>query len=260
MADAVAGSKNAITMRILFQGFPGRLADGHLLWSSVVYLHAGGRHMLFDVGGANRRVTLTPALEKLCGVRADMIDVLVMSHFHEDHIYNYDLFPNAELLLHAAEETHAARGTDPWTPLPFFEAVKKSGRLTLVNEGYTVAPGVEILHTPGHTPGCMSLLLTAEGMPTTVLAGDAVKNLAEVVSGRAAMTQDETATARSIAKVRGTAQRIVPGHDRLLAVENNAVRALNETRQTVIIPDGCLDAHGDVAVPLVLPPMVMPLA
>lgn len=259
MTDAVASPSDTMTLRVIFQGFPGRLLDGHLLWSSVVYMHAAGKHILFDVGGANRRVTLVPTLEKLCGVRADMIDVLVMSHFHEDHIYNYDLFPNAELLLHAAEETHAAKGEDPWVPVPFFASVKNSGRLTLVNEGYVVAPGVEILHTPGHTPGCMSLLLTAEGMPKTILAGDAVKNLAEVVSGRAAMTLDAKATARSIAKVRSTAQRIVPGHDRVLALENNVVRAVGETRQTVIIPDGCLETQGDVAVPLVLPPMVVPL-
>lgn len=248
-----AAKTDSLQMNILFQGFPGRLTDGYMLWSSIVYIHSGGKHIVFDTGGAGRRVTLVPVLEKVCGVKADQIDVLVMSHFHDDHIYNYDLFPKAELLLHEAEEAHASKGTDPWAPLPFFEAVKKTGRLTLVKEGYTVAPGAAILHTPGHTPGCMSLLLQSDSMPTTVLAGDAIKNITELASGRVAMSLDQDATIRSIAKVRDIAKHVVPGHDRTLAVEKGVIRAVGETRQTVVIPAGCLEAGKAVEMPLVLP-------
>ncbi len=57
----------------------------------------------------------------------------------------------------------------------------------------------------------MALVLRGDGMPTTVFAGDAIKNIAELATGKAAMSLDPQATADSIARVRAIAKIVFPG-------------------------------------------------
>ena len=51
------------------------------------------------------------------------------------------------------------------------ECLLEAGRLSMVPEDHAVVPGVRVLHTPGHTPGHRSVVLT-DGDATLLVAGD----------------------------------------------------------------------------------------
>ena len=225
-------------MEMVFQGFPGKLARGYMGWSSVVYVETGGVKLLFDTGGPVRRSDLRARLKE-CGVGAEEIDILVFSHFHDDHVFNWDYFPKAKMLLHREESKWVLTDPDHF-PVPklLYAAVAKSGRLELIESDVEIAPGVQTLFTPGHSPGCMSLVLRDPAMPTTVLAGDAVKNLAELASGKVAMSWNNDLSAQSIRKVRSLAKVVVPGHDRLLQVCPDKIVATGAAYERILLPPG----------------------
>ncbi len=70
-------------IELVFQGFPGKLARGYMGWSSVVYIEAAGKKIVFDTGGPVKRCDLRARLQEL-GTSAADIDILVVSHFHDD--------------------------------------------------------------------------------------------------------------------------------------------------------------------------------
>ncbi len=224
-------------LEIVFRGFPGKLLSGYMEWSTVALLQSGGKTILFDTGGTGKRVDLLPRLASL-GVAPEQVDILFLSHFHSDHAYNFDLFPNAEILLHKDEIPHIEKDADPWQPRFLYDPIKKTGRLRAVGEGDYIASGASVVHLPGHTPGCMGLILEHPSMPVTILAGDAVKNIAELARGAAAMSMDQLATSTSIRKVRDIAQRVIPGHDRILNIESDRILAECSVEETIIIPPG----------------------
>jgi len=246
----------------IFTGFPGTLVAGYMEWSTCVLIQLLGKNILFDTGGTGRRVHLCPKLA-YCGLRPEDVDILCISHFHSDHIYNFDYFTNAAILLHTAEiayiEENLTNGGDPWQPLFLYAPLKESGRLKGVKEGDVVAPGASIVHLPGHTPGSMGLLLEDGSIPATLLAGDAVKNIAELASGRAPMSKNEEATASSIRKARSIAQHIIPGHDRPLLVEKDCIRALEAARETIIVPANVVDTDAVRRLELTLEPSTLPI-
>jgi len=249
-------------MTRIFSGFPGTLAAGYMEWSTCILLQLYDKNILFDTGGTGRRAHLCPKLE-VCGLRPEDIDIVCISHFHSDHIYNFDYFTNAAVLLHTAEityiEENLTRRGDPWQPLFIYTPLVESGRLKAAQEGDAIAPGATIVHLPGHTPGSMGLLLEDNSMPVTLLAGDAVKNIAELASGQAPMSKNEETTANSIRKARKIAQYIVPGHDRPLLVEKDCIRALEAARETIIVPANVVDRDVARRLELTLEPTSLPI-
>lgn len=245
-------------IEIIFQGFPGKLASGYMGWSTVAYMEAGSRKILFDTGGPGKRNDICKQLQAV-GVEPGEIELLVISHFHEDHVYNFDLFPKAEILLHQTEADWVMSGNYDWPqPTFLYPIIRNTGRLRLITRDEEIAAGVSTLHVPGHTPGCMALVLRDIDLPTTIFAGDAVKNIAELATGKAAMSLDPQATASSIAKVRQTAKIVYPGHDRKLEVQADRIVALTSIHETIIIPAGVVgDAPRNLE--LVIEPTWLPI-
>ncbi len=231
--------------------------SGYMEWSTVALVQSGGKTILFDTGGTGKRVDLLPRLAN-AGVTPESVDILFLSHFHSDHCYNFDYFPNASILLHKQEIPHIEKDADPWQPRFLYAPIKSTGRLGTVAEGDVLAPGVSVLHLPGHTPGCMGLLLEHSSMPRTVVAGDAVKNIAELAKGAAAMSMDQEATSRSIAKVRDLAERVIPGHDRTLQIEKDRIVAVDQAEETVVVPADVVDIGAPRRLELKLEPTSLP--
>ena len=102
------------------------------------------------------------------GLRLSDVDALITTHAHFDHAGGSRLFRDGRVLIHPAElEAMRAEGELPeWLDpgLPY----------ETVPDGAEPMPGVTLLHTPGHTPGHMSLLLRPEGLRPIVLTIDAV--------------------------------------------------------------------------------------
>lgn len=93
------------------------------------------------------------------------VDYLVLTHLHHDHAANVDLFSDSEVLLQRTELEEAR------DPLPLMRrayldehvAALDDADLTLLDGGYRLGPGVEILHTPGHTGGMQSVVVETGG-------------------------------------------------------------------------------------------------
>lgn len=246
-------------VEILFQGFPGKLASGYLQWSSVIFVESKGTRILFDTAGPGKRGDICKRLAGL-GVKPEDIDILVLSHFHDDHVYNFDFFSKARILLHKKEAEWLQNGPgELWQPKFLYPVMERTGRLELVDADKEIAPGVQTLLLPGHTPGCMALVLQADAMPTTVLAGDAIKNLSELATGKTAMSVNAEETAQSIKKVRSFARIVIPGHDRTLEVRPDCVAAITALHETIIVPSGVVDHDKSRNLELVLEPTWLPI-
>ena len=90
----------------------------------------------------------------------------------------------------------------------------------------------------------MGLVLRPADRPVTVLSGDAIKNMAELATGKVDKSEDPQVSARSIKKVRDMAGIVIPGHDRILQVTEDKIVALTAARQTLVIPEGVANPEG----------------
>lgn len=145
-------------------------------------IDTGEALILVDTGaGALAPTTgqLIPNLRAL-GVTPAQIDLVVLTHGHPDHIGgNLDsaghvAFPNARWVMGRDEWAFWAADpamTDSKTPL--FTAIMRrvartqlppiQARLTLVDDGAEIAPGIQVVAAPGHTPGQIALRITSQG-------------------------------------------------------------------------------------------------
>jgi glyoxylase-like metal-dependent hydrolase (beta-lactamase superfamily II) len=124
-----------------------------------------------------------PWVESYAGAwsRVDPEEVghVVLTHLHADHAGGTvgpdgsPRFPNAVYHLHPADWEHFTRDPDPdlYDARIAMEPIQVGGMLDLHADDHEVAPGIHVLHSPGHTPGHRSVLLR-DGDETLLLTGD----------------------------------------------------------------------------------------
>lgn len=100
--------------------------------STISLIEADGALIVVDPGMVPSRSSILNPLART-GHAADDVTDVVISHHHPDHTINIALFPNAAVHDHWA----TYRG-DEWISRPA--------------EGVSLAPGVTLWETPGHTP------------------------------------------------------------------------------------------------------------
>lgn len=83
------------------------------------------------------------------------IATVITSHLHFDHCGQNDRFPHARVLVQSAE-VEAARA--PFYTVPEW-AFPDDVELIEIDGDHQVAPGIEIIATPGHTVGHQSVLI-----------------------------------------------------------------------------------------------------
>jgi glyoxylase-like metal-dependent hydrolase (beta-lactamase superfamily II) len=136
------------------------------------------------------RILIDPAAdrERLKRLRAEEgVDAVWLSHWHEDHFMHLDLFDDLPLAIHAADapmladmETfldayglEAPEIRDRWrTELKatFHFRPRRADRLLAANEIIDLGDvRVEVLHTPGHTPGHLAFRFVE---PEVLFMGD----------------------------------------------------------------------------------------
>ncbi|SNQ45287.1 Beta-lactamase domain protein (modular protein) [Frankia canadensis] len=162
---------------------PARMPIGCFLWP-------GEKNVLIDagygprIGGSGAMIGgQLPAHLRHFGFSFDDIDVVALSHLHADHTgwiadqHGEPLFRNAQVVLGRAD----------WDYFVVSDRLKASaahvrqalvtmaeqGRVTLVDEDVTIAPGVRLVGGPGHTPGHSLYVLEADG-DRAILFGDAI--------------------------------------------------------------------------------------
>lgn len=198
-------------LEVLFSGFPAFSSRGYLGWSTVVLIQCDGLNILFDAAGYNERLVLLEKLKGL-GLTVDAIDIVILSHLHYDHAVNFNLFPKAQVVVSRCEWEFAKSEEgrlDPFIPLEIAGHLRRYSNLRLVEDGEKLAVGLTVYHTPGHTPGGISLLVEAE--QKYLLTGDAIKNGSEFVKGVVGATREWLETRE---RIRGAAGLFITGHDR----------------------------------------------
>ncbi|MES1925633.1 N-acyl homoserine lactonase family protein [Salinisphaera sp. T31B1] len=177
---------------------------------------ARDRTMLVTPADALRRLQIDPAT----------VGQLVITHAHYDHTGNIDLFSNAEIVMSQTEYDFIAGPFADRGPLAVamdaddnrrLLALADAGRVKRVGTTHSLAPGLQLLEMPGHTPGQLSLVVAQPEGPV-VLSSDAVHYYEELECDRPfAVMSGLLDMYRSFAAIRelltAPGAVLVPGHD-----------------------------------------------
>lgn len=159
--------------------------------SSVTVVEAEGKLIVVDTGAREDVPELSKALSS-AGLRPDDVSIVVNTHLHSDHTGGNDLFENARFYAHKLEA-------------PPIGTMAISGVTRLL-------PGVEIVPTPGHTAGSVSLFVHAEHR--YAICGDAIPTRANLEQHVPPFVNMDRALAlRSMEQIEEFADIVVPGHD-----------------------------------------------
>jgi N-acyl homoserine lactone hydrolase len=154
---------------------------------SCYLIHHGDQQMLWDTGlpaelkghdtdmgdmVAHQKTTIVEQLAKL-GIKPQDIDVVGISHSHSDHTGQAAAFPEAKLIIGAADFALAQKPAQPGGPNPIAPWTKDGAKVEKVSADTDVFGdgSVTMLHLPGHTPDHMALLVRLASGPV-LLTGD----------------------------------------------------------------------------------------
>jgi N-acyl homoserine lactone hydrolase len=142
------------------------------------------------------------------GLSPANLDLVVNTHFHFDHAGGNALLAGVPVAVQRAE-LESVQGETGWWDAP--------GIAFQVVEGdWTPVAGVEMLHTPGHTPGHQSMLVRTDDEPW-LFTWDAVYTEEHWRTGKLGAVSDVPAGRSSIERLRQVAAtenaRIIFGHD-----------------------------------------------
>ena len=165
------------------------------------------------------RTFLADELEKL-GIKCEEIDTVILTHLHWDHCYNLELFPNAKVYVQVRELQHAVNPSPfdkymyvacPGDGLPgWFTAFPQLER---IDGDCSILPGIDVLLTPGHTPGQMSVIVDTE-KGKYILTSDILPLYENAELGIPnGITISFEDFYKSFEKIKATGAEIIPGHD-----------------------------------------------
>jgi glyoxylase-like metal-dependent hydrolase (beta-lactamase superfamily II) len=156
---------------------------------TIPVVDTGRTLVMFDAGTGGQ---LSPTAGQLAaamqsaGIDPARIGVVVLTHFHGDHISglttreNQPIYPNAEIVVAAPEwrfwtdrsnEAGAPAGQRPHFANTARRFGPYAGRIRQIEDGQEVVPGIRAVATPGHTPGHTSFLV-ADGTQQLMVLGD----------------------------------------------------------------------------------------
>jgi glyoxylase-like metal-dependent hydrolase (beta-lactamase superfamily II) len=160
------------------------------------------------------------------GIRPDDVDLVIVSHFHYDHIGYLGLFERATVVAHRRERDHWFARWDAGElsgalvnprHLAFVRKAEQQGRLHLVDAVAEVYPGITVYPVSGHSPGeILARVETAAG--SFILASDAAHFYEEIELGWPFFTFSDINEMREgfafiNALAAQTGSTVIPGHD-----------------------------------------------
>jgi len=142
------------------------------------YLEGGDRKVLIDTGEMSpiqsedrekaiggKIYTFEQGLNRW-GLTPEDIDIVIHTHLHNDHCENDYKCTNAAIFVHEKElaAVHNPHPLDFRYLLDYIEDVEENGQINVVSGDTEILPGINVIHTPVHTPGGLSVAIdTPEG-------------------------------------------------------------------------------------------------
>ena len=168
-----------------------------------VYIICGKQICLIDSGTKSSEKEIFGYLERL-GRRPDEISLLILTHSHPDHIGAAQAVQRASgcsVAAHAAERAWIEDANLQFEkrPIPGFHSLVEGSvhvdRILEENDIVNVGDSLnlKVLHTPGHSPGSISLYLDREG---ALFSADAIP-----IEGEMPIWEDPAASIKSIEKL-----------------------------------------------------------
>lgn len=154
---------------------------------SAYVLVRGNEAAVVDTGNPGSSEDIGAALQTL-GVGWDEVRHVILTHSHGDHVGGLD----GVLAEAPTAMTYAGAGD--------LDAIRAPNPLTAVGDGDEIL-GLEVIETPGHTPGSISVLDTGIGL---LVAGDALNTDADgttVTGPNPRFTPDMATAGDSVAKL-----------------------------------------------------------
>ncbi len=203
----------------------------------------GGKYTLIDCGMPNSADKLIAGLVSN-GHPAHTIDRIIVTHVDADHTGGLPAVKKASgaaVVCHTVEKQYMEHPSKRKTPSPITGVLMRAMFLlpgfrqqpttpdVLVVDTQELPEGFTVVHTPGHTPGHISLLHRDARL---LMAGDALMNRNNKLSGPTpSFTPDKDAAERSILKLAkqygDDYETVVFGHGpAILANGGKRVRAL----------------------------------
>jgi glyoxylase-like metal-dependent hydrolase (beta-lactamase superfamily II) len=149
-------------------------------------VYAGGKRILIETGAGDKvnekfrdiyALEGPHLLERLrdYGCHPEDIDIVINTHLHFDHCGGntrvvkdkvVPTFPNARYVVHRGEFEHAQNPTerDRASYIPDnYMPIEAAGKFSLIGDDRVIAPGVELIRTPGHTANMLCIRLHGGG-------------------------------------------------------------------------------------------------
>ena len=187
-----------------FRGMYPYTFDSSGTWSSRVgcgLIRTPERNILVDTGVGPSSTAFSQFLHtngrlperlRALGVAESEIDVVFLTHLHADHVgWNVGAqdqrptFPNARYIAPGADWEYCKWRLDntPQNAGYIHEnliPLSEQGRLELIDEAAELTDGVRTVHTPGHTPGHMSVKVESGSGGGAWILGDAAAHPLQV--------------------------------------------------------------------------------
>ncbi|MGI0524670.1 MBL fold metallo-hydrolase [Rhizobium giardinii] len=167
-------------------------ANGAPVQANIPLIRHGNDLILIDNGSGSKFQASAGKLAqnlRTLGVKPGEITKVVFTHAHPDHSGATTakdgrlLYPNAEYFVSEAEwnfwtdkeyEAHMPSVLHDFARGAQRDLFAVKERLTLVKAGQEIVPGMNVVATPGHTPGHVSIELAGDG--NLLITGDACTN------------------------------------------------------------------------------------
>jgi glyoxylase-like metal-dependent hydrolase (beta-lactamase superfamily II) len=162
-------------------------SENFVMDQNALVINTGDKLALFETGMAsvkrNNDMGLLVGNLKAAGIDPKDIDYLIPSHGHIDHIGGILAadgslnFPNAQIFISQADLEYWTNEGLAGTPGEgSMRAARKNllpnrDRILFYSDGKEVIPGVQAMHTPGHTVGHTCFVISS-GADTLYFAGD----------------------------------------------------------------------------------------
>jgi len=158
--------------------------------STVTLVEVSGKRLVVDTGSPRDFDSLSASFKKM-EIPPDSVKFVVNTHLHSDHIGGNGIFTNARIVAHALES-------------PPIGSMRVTERVQLL-------PHVEVVPTPGHSAGSISVFVSAD--KNVAICGDAIptrenyeKHVPPSISNNPALA------IKSMDMIVAWANIIIPGH------------------------------------------------